>query len=53
MLIESSRMTIDRVAEQVGYEDATALRRLMRRTAGAAPSRFRTGRPADRQAVRR
>jgi transcriptional regulator GlxA family with amidase domain len=52
MLIESSRMTIDRVAEQVGYEDATALRRLMRRTAGAAPSRFRTGRPGDWRAVR-
>ena len=43
MLIESSRMSIERVAEQVGYEDATALRRLMRKAAGANPSRFRTG----------
>jgi transcriptional regulator GlxA family with amidase domain len=41
MLIESSRMTIDRVAEQVGYEDATALRRMMHKASGANPSRFR------------
>jgi transcriptional regulator GlxA family with amidase domain len=41
MLIESSRMTIEQVAAQVGYEDATALRRLMRKRAGANPSRFR------------
>ena len=41
MLIESSRMSIDRVAEQVGYEDATALRRLMRKSVGASPSRYR------------
>jgi len=40
-LIESSRMTIAQVAESVGYEDATALRRLMRKSAGAPPSRFR------------
>jgi len=43
MLIESSRMTIEQVAAQVGYGDATALRRLMRKTAGATPSRFRSG----------
>ena len=42
MLIESTRLTIERVAEQVGYEDATALRRLMRKAAGANPSRYRT-----------
>jgi transcriptional regulator GlxA family with amidase domain len=41
MLIETSRMTIDQVAAQVGYEDATALRRLMRKAAGATPSKFR------------
>jgi len=40
-LIESSRMSIEQVAAQVGYEDATALRRLMRKATGAAPSRFR------------
>lgn len=44
-LIESSRLTIAQVAESVGYEDATALRRLMRKTAGAAPSQFRTAWP--------
>ncbi|HSW07476.1 GlxA family transcriptional regulator [Aquabacterium sp.] len=42
MLIESSRMSIERVAQQVGYGDATALRRLMRKVAGANPSRYRT-----------
>ncbi|HXA46244.1 MAG TPA: helix-turn-helix domain-containing protein [Burkholderiaceae bacterium] len=42
MLIESSRMTIERVAEEVGYEDATALRRLMRKVTGANPSRYRS-----------
>ncbi|HEY0856801.1 MAG TPA: helix-turn-helix domain-containing protein [Albitalea sp.] len=43
MLIETSRMTIEQIAAEVGYEDATALRRLMRKAAGAAPSRFRSG----------
>lgn len=43
LLIESSRLSIEQVAAQVGYQDATALRRLMRKTAGAAPSRFRPG----------
>ncbi|MDM0090841.1 MULTISPECIES: helix-turn-helix domain-containing protein [unclassified Variovorax] len=41
MLIESSRMTLEQVAAQVGYEDATALRRLMRKVAGGNPSRYR------------
>ncbi|MDI1269396.1 MAG: helix-turn-helix domain-containing protein [Polaromonas sp.] len=41
MLIESSKMTIEAVAEQVGYEGATALRRLMRKVAGANPSHYR------------
>jgi len=45
-LIESSRMTIAQVAASVGYEDATALRRLMRKAAGAAPSQFRTAWPS-------
>ena len=44
-LIESSRMTIAQVAECVGYEDATALRRLMRKAAGATPSQFRAAWP--------
>jgi len=41
MLIESSRLTIEQVAEQVGYKDATALRRMMRKAAGANPSKYR------------
>ncbi|NWA11576.1 GlxA family transcriptional regulator [Pseudomonas gingeri] len=44
-LIESSRMTIEQVAAHVGYEDATALRRLMLRVFGANPSQFRASRP--------
>jgi transcriptional regulator GlxA family with amidase domain len=43
MLIESSRLSIEQVAASVGYQDATALRRLMHKSAGAAPSRFRPG----------
>ncbi|MBF9266730.1 GlxA family transcriptional regulator, partial [Paracidovorax cattleyae] len=42
LLIENSRMPVDLVAQEVGYIDATALRRLMRRGAGANPSAFRT-----------
>jgi transcriptional regulator GlxA family with amidase domain len=40
-LIETSRMNIEGVAAAVGYADATALRRLMRKAGGATPSRFR------------
>lgn len=40
-LLESSRMTVEQIAEAVGYRDATALRRLMRKMAGASPSRYR------------
>jgi transcriptional regulator GlxA family with amidase domain len=40
-LLENSRMTVEQVAEAVGYQDATALRRLMKRVGGANPSRFR------------
>jgi transcriptional regulator GlxA family with amidase domain len=42
VLIETSRMTIEQIALEVGYEDSTALRRLMRRAAGATPSKFRS-----------
>jgi transcriptional regulator GlxA family with amidase domain len=41
MLIENSRMTIEQVAQRVGYDDATALRRLIRKSAGVNPSHFR------------
>lgn len=43
LLIENSRMPVEQVAQEVGYLDATALRRLMRRAAGANPSAFRAG----------
>lgn len=42
-LLASSRMTVEQVAVAVGYQDATALRRLMKKVAGANPSRFRQG----------
>jgi transcriptional regulator GlxA family with amidase domain len=41
-LIEGSRLTLDQIAEQVGYEDATALRRLIQKSSGVNPSRFRS-----------
>jgi len=41
LLIESSRMTMDQIAASVGYEDATALRRMVRKVTGANPSQFR------------
>ena len=41
-LLENSRMNIDQIAAAVGYQDATALRRLMRKAMGATPSQFRT-----------
>lgn len=41
-LIESSRLSIEEVAARVGYEDATALRRLMRKMAGSRPSQYRS-----------
>lgn len=40
-LLESSRMTIDQVAEAVGYKDSTALRSMMKKRAGVNPSRYR------------
>ena len=40
-LLEGSRMTVEQVAGAVGYQDATALRRLMRKVAGANPSHYR------------
>lgn len=40
-LLQDSRMTIEQVAVQVGYQDATALRRLVRKVIGATPGRLR------------
>ena len=40
-LLENSRLSVEQVAEAVGYSDSSALRRLMKRVGGAAPSRYR------------
>ncbi|TXG78712.1 MAG: helix-turn-helix domain-containing protein [Rhodocyclaceae bacterium] len=40
-LLESSRLPIDQIAAAVGYTDATALRRLIRRRMGARPRELR------------
>ncbi len=40
-LLETSRMTVEQVAEAVGYSDSTALRRLMKKNVGTNPSRYR------------
>ena len=40
-LLETTRMTVDQVAEAVGYQDSTALRRLMKKVIGANPGRCR------------
>ncbi|GAC1420389.1 MAG: helix-turn-helix domain-containing protein [Burkholderiaceae bacterium] len=41
MLLETSKLTVEQVAERVGYVDTTALRRLMRKVTGATPRQFR------------
>lgn len=40
-LLETSKLTVEQVAERVGYVDTTALRRLMRKVMGATPRQFR------------
>jgi len=40
-LLENSRMSVERVAEAIGYRDATALRRLMHKLGAATPGRYR------------
>ncbi|MEY4564056.1 MAG: hypothetical protein RLZZ618_3333 [Pseudomonadota bacterium] len=42
MLLESSRMSVEQVAAQVGYGDATALWRMMRRVTGMTPRQLRS-----------
>lgn len=42
-LLERSRMSVEQVAAAVGYDDPTALRRLMRKAGGASPSQYRQG----------
>jgi transcriptional regulator GlxA family with amidase domain len=41
MLLETSRLTVEQVAERVGYVDTSTLRRLMRKSMGATPRQFR------------
>ena len=41
-LLQNSRMNIEQIAAAVGYQDATALRRLMRKVGGATPRQYRS-----------
>jgi transcriptional regulator GlxA family with amidase domain len=41
VLLETSKLTVEQVAERVGYVDTTALRRLMRKLMGGTPRQFR------------
>ncbi|GAA5165026.1 GlxA family transcriptional regulator [Viridibacterium curvum] len=43
-LLESTRLSLDEIAVQVGYADATALRRLTLKTLNTTPGRLRSGR---------
>ncbi|MFM0124800.1 MULTISPECIES: GlxA family transcriptional regulator [unclassified Paraburkholderia] len=41
MLLEAGNLTIEQIAEEIGYGDTTALRRLMRKLTGSTPRQFR------------
>lgn len=41
MLLETSKMSVEQVARQVGYADTTALRRLLRKVTQTTPRQFR------------
>ncbi len=41
VLLETSRLPVEQVAEKVGYADATALRRMMKKAMGATPRQLR------------
>jgi transcriptional regulator GlxA family with amidase domain len=41
-LLEQSRLPVEQVAEKVGYADATALRRMMKKAMGATPRQLRS-----------
>jgi transcriptional regulator GlxA family with amidase domain len=40
-LLESSKLSVDEIAVRVGYQDGTALRRLIKKSAHVVPSQFR------------
>jgi transcriptional regulator GlxA family with amidase domain len=40
-LLENSRLSVDEIAQRVGYQDATALRRLLKRTMQSTPRQTR------------
>jgi transcriptional regulator GlxA family with amidase domain len=40
-LLERSRMSVERIAHEVGYRDATALRKMMKKALGATPHQLR------------
>lgn len=40
-LLEGTKLSVDEIAARVGYGDATALRRLMRKAMGTTPRQFR------------
>lgn len=46
-LLGSSRMSIEQVAQAVGYEDSTALRRMIKKMTGSNPSRYRNATAAS------
>jgi transcriptional regulator GlxA family with amidase domain len=46
-LLAQSRMSVEQVASAVGYGDATALRRLMRKVAGTSPRQYRPAMAAE------
>jgi transcriptional regulator GlxA family with amidase domain len=40
-LLESTDLTLDKLAERVGYEDSTFFSRLFRRSVGLTPAQYR------------
>ena len=47
LLLETSELSVDRIAERVGYRDATALRRLMRKVFATTPRHYRKAAPSS------
>jgi hypothetical protein len=51
-LLENTRMSIDQVAERVGFADATSFRKAFKKWTGGAPSDFRSGQDRKEQMTR-